>query len=178
MRPVRGRGGAHEGRSSRARSAAGFTCSPPRATPRGWQPQPNAAPRPSQLPVPGYPRDLPRCGTATSNSGARRPAANCPEHALCGPPAATPARKENKEPGGPWRPAREVRPSAPSFYPLQCFFFRPQNGTTSKRLLQSWFVWENLVREICTEQNKVDGSSSQSVHLRAEKFNCYLYRAI
>lgn len=131
MRPVRGRGGAHAGRSSRARSAAGFTCSLPRATPRGWRPRPNAAPRPSQLPVPGDPRDLPPCGTATSNSGARRPAANCPEHALCGPPAATLARKENKEPGGPWRPAREVRPGATSFYPLQCFFFffRLQNGT-------------------------------------------------
>lgn len=123
MRPVRGQGGAHAGRGSRAHSAAGFTCSPPRATPRGWRPRPNVAPRPSQLPVPGDPRDLPRCGTATSNSGARRPAANCPEHALCGPPAATLARKENKEPGGPWRPAREVRPGAPSFYQLQCFFF-------------------------------------------------------
>lgn len=150
MRPVRGRGGAHAGRSSRARSATGFTCSSPCATPRGWRPRPNAAPRSSQLPVPGDPRDLPPCGTATSNSGAQRPAANCPEHALCGPPAATLARKENKEPGGPWRPVQEVRPGATSFYPLQCFFFffsfRPQNGTdrltTSRILLQSWFVWK------------------------------------
>lgn len=114
--PERGLGGAHAGRSSRARSAASFTCSPP----RGLRFRPTTTSRASRFPVPRAPHelehDLPRYRAAPSNSGARRPAANCPEHALCGPSAATLARRENREPGGPWRPPREVRAAAPSWY--------------------------------------------------------------
>lgn len=70
--PVRGRGGAHAGRSSRARSAAGFTCSPP----RGLRSRPTTTPRASWFSVPRTPCepecDLPRCRATTSNSGARR----------------------------------------------------------------------------------------------------------
>lgn len=114
--PERGLGGAHAGRSARARSAASFTCSPP----RGLRFRPTTTSRASRFPVPRAPHelehDLPRYRAAPSNSGARRPAANCPEHALCGPSAATLARRENREPGGPWRPPREVRAAAPSWY--------------------------------------------------------------
>jgi hypothetical protein len=118
--PERRRGGAHAGRSSCAWSAAGFTCSPPCRL----RSRPTTTSRTSGFPVPRAPyepeRDLPRDRAATSNSGARRPAVNCPEHALCGPPAATLARRENTEPGGPWRPPREVRAAAPSLYTAFC----------------------------------------------------------
>ncbi|XP_047580905.1 translation initiation factor IF-2-like [Lutra lutra] len=69
-----------------------------------------SARRPPPRPSARDGRDLPRCRSATSNSSARPPGRELPQSMRSAGLRPRPgARKENKEPGGPWRPPREVQ---------------------------------------------------------------------
>lgn len=132
-RPSLGRGGARPAPErpgagatrapTRAFLPPGFTCGRPRARAgraRGQQaPVRRGRPRadggrPARRPPPGPSArdggDLPRCRSATRNSSARRPGRELPQSMRSAGLRPRPrARKENKEPGGPWRPLWEVQ---------------------------------------------------------------------
>lgn len=123
-------------RATRARAGSDLGPRGPARAPDVAAPLTALCPDPPRVPGETYLGARRPQGTPALPAGPR----TAPEHALCRPLAPTRVRKENKEPGGPWRPSQDLhvarsraggalgQAGSPGPVPVGVYFGNPKSG--------------------------------------------------